>query len=182
MFTPTEVLIVYNGNVIIKGKRCVETGLWLVPLSTNPTNPHQANAVTLPTKVPDMVAFSHATLFSPVLSTLQKALEKDYVPNFPALTAANLKRHPPQSVAMIKGHLDQTRQGQNSTQPKLSEEEQQAQLEALLFPQPLHKGDRTHFCYATFFKPFEATGQIFSDQTGKFPVTSSRGNAYIFVL
>ena len=40
MFTPTQVLILHNGNVIIKGTRCPTTGLWKVPLATEaPCNP-----------------------------------------------------------------------------------------------------------------------------------------------
>ena len=182
IFHPTQVLIIYQGNVIIKGDRCPTTGLWMVPLSTNATNPHQANAITLPTKVPDLVAFGHATFFSPTLSTFQAAIDKGLIPNHPFLTSQNVKKYPPQSIAMVKGHMDQTRANQRSTQPKLSPEEEQAQLEEIFFPQPLHKGTKTHACYAATFKPFEATGQTFSDQTGKFPVTSSRGNAYVFVL
>jgi hypothetical protein len=33
-----------------------------------------------------------------------------------------------------------------------------------------------------FMKPVEITWQIFSDQTGHFPITSSRGNKYIMVV
>ena len=140
MFTPTQVLILHNGNVIIKGTRCPTTGLWKVPLATNPSNPHQTNAITLPSKVPDMVAFSHATLFSPRVSTLQQALDLGYeVKHFPGLTSASLKKHPPNSVPTAKGHLDQIRAGKQSTQPKLTEKEEEAQLKEIYFPQPLHK-------------------------------------------
>jgi hypothetical protein len=38
---------------------------------------------------------------------------------------------------------------------------------------------RTHFVYA---KVIEITGQIYSDQTGRFPVTSSKGNKYIMIV
>jgi hypothetical protein len=38
---------------------------------------------------------------------------------------------------------------------------------------------RTHLVYA---KVVTITGQIYSDQTGRFPVTSSRGNKYIMVV
>jgi hypothetical protein len=31
-------------------------------------------------------------------------------------------------------------------------------------------------------KPIEITGQIFSDQTGRFPITSSKGNKYIMAV
>jgi hypothetical protein len=38
---------------------------------------------------------------------------------------------------------------------------------------------RTH---CVFMKPVEITGLIFSDQTGRFPITSSRGNKDIMVV
>ncbi|CAJ1938144.1 unnamed protein product [Cylindrotheca closterium] len=38
---------------------------------------------------------------------------------------------------------------------------------------------RTHQCYATFFA---ATGQVYTDQTGKFVSPSSTGNNYIMIL
>jgi hypothetical protein len=38
---------------------------------------------------------------------------------------------------------------------------------------------RTHVVYA---KVITITGQIYSDQTGRFPVTSSKGNKYIMVV
>jgi hypothetical protein len=56
----------------------------------------------------NMVAFGHATLFSPSLSTLEKALTDGYLTNFPGLTAQSLWKFPPASVPMVKGHLDQT--------------------------------------------------------------------------
>jgi hypothetical protein len=51
--------------------------------------------------------YSHATLFSPAISTLEQALTRGYIRNFPGLTAKTLQRHPPRSVATAKGHLDQ---------------------------------------------------------------------------
>jgi hypothetical protein len=33
-----------------------------------------------------------------------------------------------------------------------------------------------------YVKAKEATGQIYTDQTGRFPITSSRGNKYIMIL
>jgi hypothetical protein len=38
---------------------------------------------------------------------------------------------------------------------------------------------QTHWVY---MKPVEITGQIFSDQIGRFPITSSCGNKYIMVV
>jgi hypothetical protein len=56
----------------------------------------------------ELVAFAHAALFSPSLSTLTLALQKGYVTNFPGLTAKTLSKYPPQSFAMVKGHLVNT--------------------------------------------------------------------------
>ena len=40
---------------------------------------------------------------------------------------------------------------------------------------------RTHHCYTTTFE-IPTTGKIFTDQTGRFPIPSSTGNQYVFVL
>ena len=68
-----------------------------------------AVAVNQSTKPADMVAFSHATLFSPPLTTLAAALRKDFLIGFPGLTKETLAKYPPPSRATIKGHLDQSR-------------------------------------------------------------------------
>jgi hypothetical protein len=64
----------------------------------------------------DLVAFAHATLFSPSLSTLEKALNNGYLTNFPGLNAQSLRKFPPASAPKAKGHLDQTPKNQGSTQ------------------------------------------------------------------
>jgi hypothetical protein len=55
-----------------------------------------------------MVAFSHATLFSPPITTPAAALLKNFLVGFPGLTKETLAKYPPQSMATIKGHLDQS--------------------------------------------------------------------------
>jgi hypothetical protein len=39
---------------------------------------------------------------------LEKALKNGYLTNFPGLNAQSLRKFPPASVPMAKGHLDQT--------------------------------------------------------------------------
>jgi hypothetical protein len=67
----------------------------------------------------ELVAFAHAALFSPAISTLHAALAKGFIPNFPGLTAKTLRRYPPQSGPMIKGHLDQNRNTSARPSPSL---------------------------------------------------------------
>jgi hypothetical protein len=102
------------------------------------------------------------------------------------LTTTTLRKYPPNSIATTKGHLDQTRKNQRSTkQPN----DPSTPLPAPAVLDPLHvdaiptsepANVRTHQCFATGFEP--TTGQIHSDQTGKFVLASSSGNNYILVV
>ena len=42
-------------------------------------------------------------------------------------------------------------------------------------------GDETHECYF-MIEQLATRGKTFSDQTGRFPVTSSKGNKYIMIM
>ena len=95
-------------------------------------------------------------------------------------TTKSLRKHPPQSIAMAKGHLDQIRKNQRSTKtpvepPTSSKREETDDF----FPTSPDSEARTHFCYAVCL---EYIGQIFTDQTGRFIVLSSTGYNQLFVL
>ncbi len=143
-----------------------------------------ANSVTQPKTAAEMVQFSHAALGSPPLHSFTTAIQKQLLPGFPGLTINNVKKYPPKSIAMFKGHMDQTRANQRSTKkdrniPNIDINDPED--DADFFPTPLQNSIKTHSCYAAVID-FEPTQEVFSDQTGKFPVTSISGNAYIFVL
>ena len=99
-FTATTVQVHHKNKCILTGYRTTVTGLWHIPLTPPPGFPqtpinnkpsHSANAAAHfdPTKA-QQVAFSHAALGSPVLSTLQQALENNYITGFPGLTSKAL--------------------------------------------------------------------------------------------
>jgi hypothetical protein len=176
------------------GTRTHATGLWTLSLlAPFPADVHAGPAMVAPVLLhhsfaavqsatpADLVAFAHATLFSPALSTLKAALDRGFLPHFMGLTAATLSKSPPHSVAMIKGHLDQTRKNQQSTKAKPPPSSPlNGDPDPDRFPPSEPKNDRTHHCFAAIIEP--ATGQIHTDQTGKFVVASSAGNNYIIVL
>ena len=117
--------ILFQDKLVLYGHRNGPNQLWLFD-HENPTGPQasgRANAVR-PTSLPakskskDIVAFHHASLGSPALSTLTKALDAGYLPGFPGLTPQTLRLHPPFSVAEIKGHQDHVRKNVQSTKPK----------------------------------------------------------------
>jgi hypothetical protein len=122
-----------------------------------------------------LVAFAHATLFSPALSMLGLALNKGYLTNFPGLTAKTLRKYPPQSFPMVKGHLDQTQKNQATTKQKPESANTNDDGNDDVFPTSTSSSERSHHCYATIMEP---TGQIYTDQTGRFVQASSNGNNY----
>jgi hypothetical protein len=154
-----------------------------VPLQIPPPAPiHTSHFVNAINKTPQLVAFAHAALFSPALTTLRKALDRNFLPDFPGLTSRTLRDHPPPSLATDKGHLDQHRKNQRPTPkppinlPLLPDPDTDEDA----FPDP-HPDQRTHHCYATTFATTQ-TGKVFSDQTGRFLVPASSGATQLFVL
>ena len=116
LFDNNLVTVYLNGKTIITGPRSpVTKNLWHLNLQ-QPTQ--LANTAIGTTTPAELVAFAHASLFSPALSTLTKALKLGYITNCPGLSEHLLQKHPPQSFAMVKGHLDQTRKNQHTTKIK----------------------------------------------------------------
>jgi hypothetical protein len=178
-FTATKVTIIYKDEEILHGHRSLKTnGLWEIAF---PTPLHSNLAVNRSSKPADLVAFAHASLFSPSLTTVATALRKTYITDFPGLDSATLAKHPPFSVATAKGHMDQSRKNQQSTNDTLVPDTNISDptVELDLFPHSETDNPVTNLCYAA---TISATGQVYSDQTGRFIVPSSRGHHYIFLL
>ena len=192
-FDKDIVTVTHDDETVLTGNRTADTRLWNVPVPTEIAAPakHTAGAaIDMPTTA-DQVAYAHASLFSPALSTLDAALHKGFLINFPGLTQKTLRRFPPQSIPMHKGHLDQARKNHQSTKPKPepsspsssgpSAPEFVEEWTVEFAPTPDdNTGKRTHMCYTGIVDP--TTGAIFTDQTGKFVTTSFSGNNYMMIL
>jgi hypothetical protein len=151
-------------TLVLIGHQNPANRLWHVDL-VHPTI-YMANSIGDPT-TSDLVAFAHSSLFSPVLSTLETALEIGYVTNCHGLTAKTLRKHPPKSIAMTKGHQDQTRKNQRSTKTPVATVIPNPETTATEPDEPFPAiiDARFHVIYSAVFGP---TGQIYSNQTGRF--------------
>jgi hypothetical protein len=157
---------------------------------------HTANAVNPKTNLADRIGFYHAAMGSPALSTLCDAIDSGFLVTFPGeLTSAQVRRHPPTLVAMIKGHLDQQRANLRSTKPKfgstsppnvtdtetvVDKTTEDAQVKEDMRPTPTEPPAlKSHHIFA---KCESVTGQVYMDQTGRFLVKSSSGYSDMLVL
>jgi hypothetical protein len=86
------------------------------------------------------------------------------------LNEHNLEKYLSKYTSTTKGHLNQQRQNARTTEIK------DAQL--LDSETDQDHGIKTQFVYAATID----AGQIYMDQTGRFPVVSIKGNKYIMIL
>ena len=82
---------------------------------------------------------------------------------------------PHKKKSIILGHLQQPRKGLRSTQEKVMHSDPDPEHDQ--FPQDT-QSENTNL---VFFKTVNLSGKIYTYQTGRFPVTSSKGNKYILV-
>ena len=173
IFTRFQVRILKNNKIIITGNR-TPNGLWSLPLLPPPS--HQANGILrLDQPKRDLAQYYHASLGSPVPSTLLRAIRRGHLVTFPGLTTDLITKHLPKSIATILGHQDQESRSIRSTK-LIFDNSTDSDLD--LAP---HLAPRTHHISAVLLHD-QPLLKSYSDQTGQFPVPSTRGNHYLFVL
>ena len=171
-----------------EGTRDSITRMWTINLKdiskqTNVTNnavaaSMEANNVYDFTLKQEIVKYLHCAAGSPVPSTWCEAIDNNHYATWPGLTSQLVRKHLPKSIATTKGHMRQIRQNVRSTKPKVlnihdipptpSEMTMKSNMDNV------RQNTVTIRCMAI-------SGKLFSDQTGRFPNKSSRGNQYIMI-
>ena len=152
-------------------------GLWTVPLVdqakvSQELDVEQANNVYELPSTSEVVRFLHAALGFPTKATLLAAARKGNLVTFPGMTVENISRFFPESDETQKGHMRQTRQGVRST--KIQDADEEGAGVSTIKP-GVKKKD-------VYVRVFEATKRsMYTDQTGRFPITSARGHKYLMV-
>jgi hypothetical protein len=90
--------------------------------------------------------------------------------SWPGLTEHAVEKHLSKSTSTTKGHLNQQRQNARTTKIK--------DTKVITKETDMDNGIKTKFVYAATID----AGQIYTDQTGRFPVVSSKSNKYIMIL
>ena len=111
LFGEHKVQVIKNNKVIIEGDRDAVTNLWLIPLendNTQDTKPttrsayiqlqYTSNSAYCQKSAAHLQAFHHASLGAPVVTTLIRAINKNWLTSFPGLTANGIRKHLPKST------------------------------------------------------------------------------------
>ena len=116
--------------------------------------------------------FYHAACFSPTKHTFVEAIKRNEFASWPGLTADLVNKYLPKTEATVKGNIQQHYKGKQSTKKK------QEVFKATQQEPPDVLTKRTN---KIFLKVTECSNKIYTDQTGRLPVTSSRGYKYIMI-
>jgi hypothetical protein len=192
LLTEANIKVTKNGSPVMNGYRDTATRLWRLkannPTPTTPIPPtqdqpthhtHTVNALVPEGTVADMISFLHKAMFSPTTATFLQAAKNGDLATWPDMTPENFTKHLPKSIATALGHLYQQHKNVRSTKPKPPPTTKPTP-ESDSQPTSENPNKRTHQVFSAIVDA--GTGKIYTNQTGKFPVTSSRGNKYVFVL
>jgi hypothetical protein len=119
-----------------------------------------------------LVNYFHKALFSSTKSALLQAVKNGHLVPWPGLTEKAINKHLNLIPATTMGHMNQKIQNIRSTSktPITSDIEDFTTTNT-------NSGMKTHLVYAVLVDQ----GQLYTDLTGKFLVTSSTGNSYVMV-
>jgi hypothetical protein len=181
LFTKYHVSIAKHGKVLITGTRNSQTGLWQLDphqAQSSKEPQHQANGIiNSRTTKQQLATYLHACAFSPPISTWTTAIKKGHFASWPGLTAELIQKHYQGGDETTMGHLKAKRRStaKHTNPPESVPDPFIPELE----PEQEPLNQATHHLYTTLW---ETTERTYSDQTGAFPIKSSRGNQYIFIM
>eukprot|EP00984_Skeletonema_dohrnii_P010071 scaffold3903_cov156-Skeletonema_dohrnii-CCMP3373.AAC.2 len=175
VYDENDVKVTITGEAVLKGWR--DGNLWRVPLEdggslpiSDSTMAEAANNLFELPSIGEGIRYLHASLGFPVKSTWLKAIRAGNFAGWPLVTVENVNKYFPESDETQYGHLNQQRQGVRSTKPREAFVEIDASAAA---------GKKEKDVY---IKVFDMKHQVFSDQTGAFPVRSRGGHRYLMVM
>ena len=167
-------------QIVIQGHRDPITTLYMINMAAplramkeqHINDTLRANYVYEKKSKQELTLFYHAACFSSTKRTFVDAIKRNAFASWPGLTVELVKKYLPRREATIKGHIRQQYKGKQPTRMK-----QEVPIMTQQSP-PEILTERTH---QLFLKVTEYSSKIYTDQTGRFPVTSSSGYKYIMI-
>ena len=169
---------------IMRGKRNRTNGMWYLNITNSdvPSNTfnrkHLVNSVYELKKQKDIITYLSQAMWNPVPDTWVKAIKAGFFATWPGLTDQLVSKHYKRTPETEKGHVKADMQGVRSTK-KLKN-----QITAIeeTPSEPIEEAPSEPRVNEFYLKTIDLTGKLCSDQTGRFPVTSIRGNKHVMIL
>jgi hypothetical protein len=165
--------IITTKKTVIHGHNINGEKLWTVSGQIETNKQEEANNVYSLPSIQQCIKYLHAAAGFPVKETWLDAIKAGNYVTWPGLTAAAVQKHFSDSDETQKGHMKKQRQGVRSTKLKDDKTSQENNNHTDQTPKKMRD---------VYIKIHNAAKTMHSDQTGRFPATSSRGNQYVMVL
>ena len=167
------VTISMTAPPVLHGMKTNGEKLWTIASKRGKAKREEAhNAYSLPSMA-QSIKYMHAAAGFPVKETWLNAIDAGNYVTWPGLTTAAVRKHYPDSDETQKGHMKKQRQGVRSTRTKEKPMHEEMTNNDNSPPRKMRD---------VYVKIHNAGETMHSDQTGRFPATSSRGNQYVMVL
>jgi hypothetical protein len=153
---------------VLTGGKSNEAKLWTISTPDNRATKEEVNNVYSLPSIPHTIRYLHATAGHPVKDTWLDVIKAGNYVTWPGLTTTVVRKHFPESDETQQGHMKKQFQGVRSTKQN-ADDKQRTTL-------------TTKIMHDVYIKIHNVTETMHTDQTGRFPATSTRGNQYIMVL
>jgi len=172
-FDKNKMEVYKNNEKVLTGVRNQEDGLWDVPVKK--VQLEKANVIIRVDKTKnDLANFIHATMFSPTIDTLDKAIRNKNLLTMPGVNDVNFRKYIGDNIPTAVGHIKQERKYLRTT--KISKLDEFENLDMC----PIK--EEKQYCVMSSIFEFNSKEMAYGDMTGRFPFTSSRGNSYVYVM
>ena len=123
----------------------------------------------------ELATYLHASAFSPVTSTFDRAIIRGHYTTWPGISSSLITKHLEKSTSTSKGHLRMQQKNTKSTKVIA------APIDTDIAPPQEKENKKTQNVFV-IMQDTKELNRSYSDQTGRFPVQSSRGNNYVMVV
>ena len=206
IYDAQDTIVTVTRGAVLRGWRDHASGLWRVPIVKNykdlkiqdyknlntdtvlckkpPTTflqnrPHLSEAINNVYELrstKEKIRYYHAASGFPTKATWLRAIKNSHYVSWPGLTANAVNKHFPESEETQKGHMRKQKKGIRSTKIRVDAETR----EPVQGSPPREK--KKDVMVKIYDLQEDFADLIYTDQTGRFPTRSSRGNQYIMVL
>ena len=125
-----------------------------------------------------IVRYLHCAAGSPVLSTWIKGIDNNNYATWPGLISQLIRKHLPKSKYTTKGHMRQIKKNLRSTKDKDAYNTLSITSSCKMTTKSIDNVKKKQ----VKIKCMEISGNLFSNQTGRFPKTLSKVAKYIMVV